>query len=84
MAADAARVAVVTDGARGIGFCIAQRLIADGCRLVVWDRNLRFLEDADEALGHELAVEVDVTDEASVAAAVAQTIKAMGSLDRPA
>src|SRR5689334_23723292 len=33
------QVAIVTGGARGIGLGIARRLTADGCRVIVWDRD---------------------------------------------
>jgi 2-dehydro-3-deoxy-L-rhamnonate dehydrogenase (NAD+) len=34
------QIAIVTGAARGIGLAIAQRLSAEGCRVVVWDRDL--------------------------------------------
>ena len=40
------RTAVVTGGAAGIGFAIAQRLVASGARVSLWDRDAGALEKA--------------------------------------
>lgn len=68
------RVALVTGGGRGIGRAVAGRLLADGWRVVVADR--------DEA-GPEgcRTVICDVADEAAVAALVAGIAAAEGRLD---
>lgn len=69
------RLAVVTGGARGIGAAICERFAAAGAHVVVADRD----EAAAEALATRLremgaradALALDVTDRASVAAALA-------------
>ena len=66
------RHAVVTGGASGIGLAIAQRLVASGAAVTIWDRD----EAAARAAASDLsgdAIAVDVTDAAAVARAVAQT-----------
>jgi len=68
-------VAVVTGGASGLGAAIARRLQEDGAQVVVFDRN------PDAAPHADLAVAVDVTDDASVVAAVEAVIEAFGRLD---
>ena len=68
-------VAVVTGGASGLGAAIARRLQEDGAQVVVFDRN------PDAAPHADLAVAVDVTDDASVVAGVDAVIEAFGRLD---
>jgi 2-dehydro-3-deoxy-L-rhamnonate dehydrogenase (NAD+) len=65
------RAAVVTGGAQGIGAAVASRLAQSGARVVVWDLECT-------APDH---LEVDVADEASIAAAVELTLKAHGAID---
>lgn len=68
------RHAVITGGAVGLGFAIAQRMLASGAQVTLWDRNAQALEDARSRLGDGVAtVLVDVADHASVVAAVGQT-----------
>ena len=45
------RVAIITGASRGIGFGVAQRLVAEGARVVVTARNTEPLAAAVEALG---------------------------------
>ena len=57
------QVAVVTGGAQGIGFAIAQRLIASGAKVSLWDMNAAVLETALKALGASSSSKVvDITD----------------------
>jgi 3-oxoacyl-[acyl-carrier protein] reductase len=74
------RHAVVTGGASGIGFAIAQRLAGSGATVAIWD--------LDEAAGRMAAaalsgssVAVDVGDAASVARAVQATLQAIPAID---
>ena len=68
------RHAVITGGAVGLGFAIAQRMLASGAQVTLWDRNAQALADARARLGAGMAaVVVDVASHASVVAAVAQT-----------
>jgi meso-butanediol dehydrogenase/(S,S)-butanediol dehydrogenase/diacetyl reductase len=80
------RSALVTGGARGIGRAIAERLAADGLKVSVAD--LPFAHDQLDAVvgdlgGSDVAlgVIVDVTDAASVEAAVAAHVERFGGLD---
>jgi len=77
------RNAVVTGGAAGIGFAIAQRLTASGARVSLWDRDEKSLKDAAAQLGEPAThtARLDVSDEPQVQAALAATAKALGRVD---
>ena len=44
------RIAVITGGAQGIGYGTAERMLASGAQVVLWDRNESTLLEAAEAL----------------------------------
>lgn len=72
------RVAIVIGGASGIGWASAQALAADGCRIVVADRDADGATARAAQLGDGHAGRyVDVTDEASVQA----LFEAVGPID---
>ena len=78
------RVAIVTGGARGIGFSIANRLLVSGASVALWDVDPTALESAAkelESLGKVTKVTVDVTSPDSVAAACATTLSKFGKMD---
>ena len=76
------RTAVITGGAAGIGLAVAQRLVASGGRVSLWDRNAAVLDKAKAALAHGADTRVvDVADPAGVAAAAQATAKALGRID---
>jgi 3-oxoacyl-[acyl-carrier protein] reductase len=76
------RHAVITGGASGIGLEIARKLAAGGARLSLWDRDAATLDKARAALGNDPnLVQVDVADEAEVAAALAASRNACGPID---
>jgi len=75
------RTAVVTGGARGIGLACAAKIAAGGGRIALWDRDLDRAKQSAAALGDAIAVEVDVTSEASLAAALATTEKELAAPD---
>ncbi|MDP3826041.1 MAG: SDR family NAD(P)-dependent oxidoreductase, partial [Polaromonas sp.] len=69
------RHAVVTGGATGLGYAIAQRLIESGGSVTLWDRDEAAARQAAAALGPRAsAVAVDVSQHASVRAAVQATL----------
>jgi NAD(P)-dependent dehydrogenase (short-subunit alcohol dehydrogenase family) len=69
------RHAVVTGGATGLGFAIAQRLVASGGRVTVWDRDEPAAARAARELGPGNAhVRVNVANEVSVRTAVQATL----------
>jgi 3-oxoacyl-[acyl-carrier protein] reductase len=73
------RHAVITGAATGLGFAIAQRMLASGARVTVWDRDAAGMIAAAEQLRKQQAgavvntVQVDVTSHDSVVQATAQT-----------
>jgi 3-oxoacyl-[acyl-carrier protein] reductase len=76
--------AVVTGGAQGIGFAIAQCYITEGARVVIGDLDLAATEAAVEKLGgHGVAraVRCDVTDAEEVDALLKTAVAEFGSLD---
>ena len=71
----AGRYAVITGGATGLGYAIAQRMLASGASVTLWDRDGAAAAKACGELGAQARwVAVDVGDHASVVAAVAQTL----------
>ncbi len=75
------RTAIVTGGARGIGLACAARISAGGGRVALWDRDMARARQSASSLGQAIAVSVDVTDERSIAAALAETEKELASPD---
>ena len=73
---------VVTGAASGIGRAIAERMAAEGARVVVADLDGAGAREVAEALGPPaLHHEVDVTDPAAVEALVARAVDEWGGLD---
>ncbi len=79
------RVAVVTGGARGIGFGIAERLAQEGASLVLADINIETAEAAALRLTSSglkaIAIEVDIGDDDSVLALAAAVDSRHGHCD---
>lgn len=81
--ADSGRAALVTGASRGIGYAIAQALVARGDRVCITGRNEDALKEAVERLGPDRVIGVagKAHDEAHQAAAVERTMEAFGRLD---
>jgi len=76
------RHAVITGGATGLGYAIAQRMLASGAGVTLWDRDDAALTKACDALGAKaVAVVVDVADLGAVSAAVQQTLGHAKAID---
>jgi 3-oxoacyl-[acyl-carrier protein] reductase len=80
------RVVVITGGARGIGFAVAQRALASGASVALWDVDAQRLARSEQELkvpgiaGKVSGFAVELTDEASVADAVANTVAVHGGI----
>ena len=78
----AGRHAVITGGATGLGFAIAQRMLASHAAVTLWDVNAATLDQAKSQFGADVStVVVDVSDLASVVAAVRQTTLVNPAID---
>ncbi len=80
----AARIAFVTGAASGIGKAIATKYAAEGACVVVADLDLGKAQAAAAELGGPdvaVGVQVDVSDEAKVQAALQEALLAFGGLD---
>jgi NAD(P)-dependent dehydrogenase (short-subunit alcohol dehydrogenase family) len=79
------KVALVTGGTRGIGYAVAEGLGAAGARVVVSSEDASACREAAERLVaagvDALGVCCDVTDDAQLAALVAQCVAARGGID---
>jgi NAD(P)-dependent dehydrogenase (short-subunit alcohol dehydrogenase family) len=77
------KVALVTGGARGIGFATAQALVARGAHVVIVDQRAEDAAAAAAQLHDSRAVGIagDVTDRSAMQRAVAVAVERFGGLD---
>jgi 2-dehydro-3-deoxy-L-rhamnonate dehydrogenase (NAD+) len=76
------QVAIVTGGARGIGFACAQRYIASGASVAIWDNDAAAGVAAVAQLGAKATSQiVNVADENSIAAATAELMNQFKRID---
>lgn len=78
------KVAIITGAARGIGFAVAKRFVADGAKVVIADVD----DDAGEAaaedlksLGEAMYIHCNVSERLDVRNLVAETLNAYGDID---
>jgi NAD(P)-dependent dehydrogenase (short-subunit alcohol dehydrogenase family) len=81
----AGRTALITGGARGIGYCCAEALLEAGARVAIADRDPAALDEAHGALaakGHEVETfALDVTDSDEVTRVIDAWAARAGRLD---
>jgi len=79
------KIAIVTGAGRGIGRAIALTYAKEGASVAIAERNLSDAQQVAaeiQALGRQaIAIETDVTSEASVASMVQQTLERFGTID---
>jgi len=78
------KVAVVTGAARGIGRATAERLLADGARVVLSDVDAERLHQTASEIGADdrlLAVRADVSKQSDVVALVDAAVRRFGAID---
>ncbi|MCA1284395.1 L-iditol 2-dehydrogenase [Salipiger bermudensis] len=78
----AGKCALITGAARGIGAAFAKAYIAEGAKVAIADINIERARETAAALGEAaIAVEMDVTRQESIDAAVAETVARLGRID---
>jgi 3-oxoacyl-[acyl-carrier protein] reductase len=78
------RVAVITGAAQGIGYAVAERMLASGASVALWDIDAARLHAAETALGRLGQVSASIVElsvQADVDAATQDAIKAHGRID---
>lgn len=76
------KTALITGAARGIGRAFAQAYVREGARVAIADIDIaRARETAGQIGPAAIAVELDVTRQDSIDAAVAETVAALGQID---
>jgi NAD(P)-dependent dehydrogenase (short-subunit alcohol dehydrogenase family) len=74
------KVALVTGSSRGLGYAIAEAMIAQGATVVVSSEDAADTARAADALG-ATGIVCDVSDDGAIAALVAHTVERFGGID---
>jgi 3-oxoacyl-[acyl-carrier protein] reductase len=75
------KVAIITGAAKGIGFSTAQRFAQEGAIAILADMNLESVKAAAVQIPNAQAYAMNVTDRASIQAAVDQVMQKHGRID---
>jgi 3-hydroxybutyrate dehydrogenase len=80
------KICIITGSARGIGYAIAKRYIADGAKVAIADLRLDAANETAAELtkmgpGVAIGIEMDVTDEAAVNTGVQKVVDQWGGVD---
>lgn len=74
------KTALITGAARGIGEAFARAYIAEGARVCIADIDIERARETANAIG-AIAIQMDVADQDSIDAGVAEAIAQMGQID---
>ena len=78
----AGKTALITGAARGIGFAFAEAYVREGAKVAIADINITRARESAAKLGEAvIAIDMDVTKQASIDAGVAEAVKKMGRID---
>lgn len=78
----AGKTALITGAARGIGLAFAEAYVREGARVAIADIAIDRAREAAARLGDAaIAVQMDVTQQGSIDAAVAETVHRLGRID---
>ena len=78
----AGRCAVVTGGAAGIGYAVAERLVQSGARVALWDRDVEALARSAATLGTQTHTQaLDIANPDAVDRATTATLAALSRID---
>src|ERR1700747_3462555 len=76
------RCAVVTGGAQGFGRAIAERFVASGAKVAIWDFDQQLADKTAKEIGSSAtAFKADVSDLVAVEKARDATVQALGKID---
>jgi D-sorbitol dehydrogenase (acceptor) len=77
----AGKTALITGAARGIGLAFAKAYAAEGARVAIADIDLARAQEAASGIQGAVAVKLDVSEQASIEAAVSEAAEALGQID---
>ena len=75
------RSAIITGGASGLGLKVAERIVAEGGKVAIWDVNADALENARALVDACHTSPLDVADFDAVTRAAANSVAALGKVD---
>lgn len=75
------KIAIVTGGAKGIGFAITKRLIASGAKVSIWDQDEDAIASAKKSIPTLYSASVNVIDYPQIQAALQTTLNDLGKID---
>ena len=74
--------AVITGGAQGIGYAIAEKFLSQGAQITLWDQDEALMAEAVDTLGEGASgVAVDVTSPDMIEAAAREAQESVGGID---